>query len=163
MLGSSILSVFARSPLKPMQQHMGVVFKCINYLPEFFEYVFNNEWDKAEKIHLKIMQSESTADDIKRKIRLNLPSSLFLPVSRSDLLALLTSQDKIASKAKHISSLIFSRKMLIPDILREDLLSLLLSSINAAKIASDAINSLDNLVAAGFKGQEVSRVESFFT
>ncbi len=159
MLGSSILNVFARSPLKPMQQHMQVILKCVKNLPDFFAAVFAQDWDKALEYHNDIMETEAAADEIKKEIRLNLPNNLFLPVSRSDLLALLTAQDRIASKAKHIASLLLNRKMIIPDILLEDLIFLLDSSIYAASIAAEAIDGLDILVTAGFKGQEVVIIE----
>ena len=159
MLSSSILKIFAHSPIKPMQQHMEKVFGCVNELKPFFENVIKQNWDKAKKNHKQIMQLEEEADNLKREIRLHMPNSLFLPVARADLLELLTQQDKIANKAKHISGLVYGRNMVIFPVIENNFKSFLQRGIDAIALANKAINELDDLVEAGFKGREVKIVE----
>ena len=52
---------------------------------------------------------------MKRDIRLHLPKSIFLQVSRSDILELLAAQDRVANKAKDIAGLTLGRKMVFPE------------------------------------------------
>jgi len=84
---------------------------------------------------------------------------LFLPVSRTDLLELLSAQDKIANKAEDIAGLIISRKMVLPESLISPFMPFLHRCIDASKQACKAINELDELLETGFRGSEVKIVE----
>ena len=97
---NSILGVFAKSPIKPLQEHIDTVHACASLLVPFFHATTKGDWDEALKLRKRISMSEREADVQKRDIRLNLPGGLFMPVERTDLLELLTQQDKIANKAK---------------------------------------------------------------
>src|SRR3990167_6425583 len=105
----SIYNMFGPSPIKPIEQHMHKAYLCAKQLFPFFEAILKQDWDAAEIIRQKIMGMEKEADRIKRDLRLHLPVGLFLPVSRTDLLELLTTQDRIANKTEDIAGLIISR------------------------------------------------------
>lgn len=154
-----IIDLFAASPMKPMQTHMQKVQEGVNLLPAFFEAVFSRNWDEMLKLQMAIKGIENEADDLKKDLRLNLPSGLFMPVSRIDLLRLLTAQDKIVNRAKDIAGLITGRKMNFPEQMREDLVAYLKRSIDAAGQADVAIRQLDELLESGFKGKEVVIVQ----
>lgn len=156
---SGIFDMFGPSPIKPIEQHMRKVFNCAKQLYPFFEAVNDSNWQLAEELKNKIVEYEKEADRVKRDLRLHLPTGLFLPVARTDLLELLNAQDKIANKAEDIASLIMSRKMQLPDLIRDDFMALLMRSIEAAKQACQAINELDELLETGFRGNEVKLVE----
>jgi len=158
-----IIDLFATSPMKPMQTHMQKVQDGVGMLPTFFEAVFAQNWDEMLKLQLRIKGIENEADDLKKELRLNLPSGLFMPVSRIDLLRLLTAQDKIVNKAKDIAGLVTGRKMRFPSVLRDDLMAYLTRSIDAAKQAHVAIRQLDELLESGFKGREVTIVQKMIT
>jgi predicted phosphate transport protein (TIGR00153 family) len=158
MKGANFFNIFASSPIKPIQAHMDKVVSCVELLPDFIACTARQEWQTAEGIHHRILSLESAADDLKREIRLHLPSSMFMPVNRIDLLELLTMQDKIASKAKHIASLVLGRKMTLPAVIVEDYDKFLARAIKAVTKAKKAIHELDELVDTGFRGPEVLRV-----
>lgn len=103
--------LFGSSPIKPLQQHMASVQECVAQLLPYINAVLAGDWDAAASEQAKISQMEREADKLKRELRLNLPNSLFMPVSRRDLLEVLTMQDKIANKARSIAGLILGRKM----------------------------------------------------
>jgi len=106
--------LFGSSPVKPLQQHMASVQRCIAQLLPYIDAVLDKDWETAASEQANIAQMERDADILKRELRLNLPNSLFMPVSRRDLLEVLTMQDKIANKARNIAGLILGRKMEIP-------------------------------------------------
>lgn len=159
MIPTSILKLFGRSPISPLQKHMAEVHECTETLQEFFVAVFEGDWDKAETVQAKIASLEKKADAIKRDIRLNIPKSIFLPVSRSDLLDLLTAQDRVANKAKDIAGIILGRKMQFPLDLQPQIMNFLERSLAASTQANKAISELDELLEAGFRGSEVAIVE----
>ena len=153
------LNMFGRSPIRPLQQHMDKVHAAAKALLPFFHDVLAQNWEQAEKTQLEIMDLEHQADDIKRDLRVHLPKSLFLPVSRSDLLELLSTQDDIANRAKDVAGLVLGRKMVIPLEIADTYLALLKRSIDATGLARKAINELDELLESGFRGNEIKVVE----
>ena len=158
MARNSILGIFAKSPIKPIEQHIRIVHKCSRQLVPFFAAATEEDWSKAGKIRNKISKLEREADDLKRQIRLELPGGLFMPVDRADLLELLTQQDKIANRAKDIAGRIFGRKLTIPTELQAQFIAYVARSVDAAEKAADAINELDDLLETGFRGREVDLV-----
>ncbi len=158
MMGN-LFNMFGPSPIKPIEQHMYQVYQCAKLLLPFFHAVWERKWDEALDLHANISKLEKEADLIKRDLRLHLPTGLFLPVGRTDVLELLSVQDRIANKAQDISGLIVSRRMHIPEALSTLLIPFLQCSLNAAKQACKAINELDQLLESGFRGSEVTVVE----
>lgn len=156
---STLFNMFGPSPIRPIEQHMRVVDHCAKQLRNFFEAVLKKDWPAAEECNKKISNLEREADKIKRDLRLHLPTGLFLPVSRIDLLELLSAQDRIANKAQDISGLIISRKMTIPVSLIPFFTPFLERCLDASNQARKAINELDELLETGFQGNEVKIVE----
>lgn len=158
---NSFLGVFAKSPIKPMIEHMDEVYRCAYALKDFFKAVYSQDWKSVEAARALIVQHESHADDLKRKIRLNLPSGLFMPVERADLLELVSQQDRIANKAKDISGLIMGRELTIPESLVPDFDAYLNRCLDAAAKACETIGGFDDLLETGFKGRERELVDDF--
>lgn len=159
MIKNPLMELFGRSPIRPIQEHMQVSTSAAEALVEFFTASKEDSWDKAEASYNNISKIESQADELKTQLRLHLPKSLFLPVPRTDLLELLTMQDRIANIAKDISGLMLGRKMHFPDALQEQLLEFVNTSIATALQALKAIQELDELLESGFSGRELDVVE----
>lgn len=155
----SIFNMFGPSPIKPIEQHMSTVNRCAQVLLPFFEAVLSGNWEQAEHCMHQISDEETKADTLKKELRLHLPKGLFLPVSRTDLLELLSCQDQIANIAEDIAGLIISRQMSIPEKLAPNFMPFLQQSIAASNQACKAINELDELLESGFRGREVNIVE----
>lgn len=162
-LQTGILSMFARSPMRPLQKHMEKVYSCAQTLLPFFEAALAGDWEKGRAIRQTLSQYEHDADELKMELRLNLPRSLFLPVPRGDILSLLSKQDKIANIAKDISGIMLGRTMQIPDTLRDAFLHYLRRSLDAVSQANTAISELDELLESGFRGKEVELVTNMIT
>lgn len=157
---TNIFNLFGPSPIKPLEQHMRKVYHCARQLIPFFEAVLKRAWEEAAAIKRKIDELEKEADGIKRELRLHLPTGLFLPVARSDLLELLNVQDKIANCAQDIAGLTLSRKMVPPVELHSLFMPFLHHCLDAAHQACQAINELDELLESGFRGNELKIVEN---
>jgi len=160
---SYIFSMFGTSPIRPMQKHMAEVQACANELIPFFEAALAGDWDKAAEAQAIISKQEGAADELKRELRLNLPSGLMMAMSRRDLLETLTMQDRIANKAKDIAGLMLGRKMTFPAEIAPLMLDFVKRCVDASSQAQTAINELDELVETGFRGREVELVEAMIT
>ena len=160
MAQSSYFSrIFGNSPVSPLQKHIGKVVLCVEQLIPYFDCVMKNDWGKAEKIQNNLAELENDADEIKNLLRMRLPSSLFMPMDRRDVLDVLQLQDKIANKAKDIAGLVLGRKMSLPESICNTYIEFLNRCVDATRQTQNAINELDELVAAGFRGNEVTRVK----
>ncbi|MDF1821025.1 MAG: TIGR00153 family protein [Alcanivoracaceae bacterium] len=159
-LGSSIAGLFGRSPIKPLQAHYGKVHECTARLADFFRAVTAGDWDQATALQQDIARLENEADELKKEFRLNLPKSLFLPMPRTDLLDMVSMQDRVANRAKDIAGLMLGRKMSIPPSMAADMADYLDITIAASAQTNTAINELDELVETGFGGREVKLIET---
>ena len=151
--------IFGNSPVSPLQKHIEKVVLCVEELIPYFDAVIKNDWGKAEKIQNNLATLENDADEIKNLLRMQLPSSLFMPMDRRDVLDVLQLQDKIANKAKDIAGLVLGRKMSLPESICNTYIEFLNRCVDATRQTQNAINELDELVAAGFRGNEVTRVK----
>jgi uncharacterized protein len=153
-----ISRLFGKSPVRPIQEHFDQATACAMALEPFFEAVIAGDWDKARDARERIIELEHAADDLKRDLRLALPSSLMMPVNRSDILDLLSMQDAIANQAKDISGLVTGRRMQIPAAMGEPYLEFLRRCLRAVIQAQKSVNELDELFESGFRGKEVDLV-----
>jgi predicted phosphate transport protein (TIGR00153 family) len=159
MRQTAILDMFARSPIRPLQQHMQKAHACVELLLPFYNAVQAGDWDKAITIRAEINDLEHAADDLKKEMRLHLPKGLFLPVPRADLLDILSQQELMANTCKDIAGIILGRKMHFPDSMVEGFTKFLQRSLDAAGQAKKAISELDELLETGFRGKEATVVE----
>lgn len=155
--------LFGRSPFGPMQDHMSKSFNCAEQLIPFFQAVLAEDWEQAEKLQQRIAVLENEADDMKTAIRTNMPDSLFMPVPRSDLLELLTVQDKIANKTKDIAGIMLGRRMKIPAALADAMVAYVDKAVKAAEHASRALHEIDELIETGFGRHESELVKKMIS
>lgn len=157
---NSFVSLFGRSPIGPMQQHMAKAHECAANLVPLFEAVTAEDWQRVEQIQQQMASLENEADKLKKNVRQHLPKSLFLPVPRSDLLDLLSVQDKVANRAKDIAGLMLGRCMTVPPAIQPLMLAFVARTVDASAQALKALNELDELLETGFSGREASLVEA---
>lgn len=157
-VSSPLSQLFGRSPVKPMQEHISKAHDCTKALIPFFEAALANDYKSAEQIRSDIIRLESEADDLKKDIRAHLPNSLFMPVPRTDLLELVSMQDRIANKAKDISGIMLGREMIVPKEVQPLMMKYLKAAINTSKRAKKAMSELDELYETGFGSKEVEIV-----
>ncbi len=158
-LSNSISNIFGVSPIKPIQNHMAEVINCVSKLEDFLNATFDDDWVTAAEVFDQISADEQTADKLKKQFRMHMPKSLFMPVSRGDLLSIITQQDNIANLTKDICGIILGRQMAIPKALHADFIGFVGSSTVTCEKAHGAINELDELLEAGFAGAEVKFVQ----
>ncbi|WP_261816617.1 TIGR00153 family protein [Vibrio gallicus] len=157
---NTIMGLFAKSPIKPLQQHVAKVQECCSLLPQFFDAANNGEWDKATDYQQQISSLEKDADALKRQIRLHLPSGLFMAMDRRDLLDVLTQQDRVANLAKDICGRVIGRQLLVPHSMYPDFVTYVNRCLDAVGQMYSVINGLEELLETGFKGREVTLIAS---
>jgi len=162
-MANPILSLFGHSPIKPLQNHMQTVLQCVELLVPLFQAIAKEDWDKVESTYNLIADFEGKADDQKQDIRLHLPKSLFMPINRSDLIQLLSKQDKICNTAKDIAGIMLGRKQVVPKKIATDMTAYVKSAVAVAVEAKVVIDELDELIGSGFGGREIDRINRCIT
>lgn len=126
----------------------------------FFEAARDRDEERLVSIKNEIFRLEHEADIVKSKLRSRLPRTLFLPVDRSDILALLSAQDGIADKVQDIAGLVVLRNMKIPDFLVQPLFPYIARNLDAVNLCVTIINELDELLEIGFRGRGAKQVRA---
>ena len=150
----NISGLFGKSPISPLQQHMKQVHSCIKEFGVFANAANSEDWEKAKLAKLSIGKKEQKADVLKKKLRMNLPSTFMMPFSRRDLLDVLLIQDSIANITKDLAGLMMSRKMVFPKEFADDFLELAKLCIKTSAAALVAINELDELLETAFSSRQ---------
>jgi hypothetical protein len=150
----NITSLFGKSPISPLQQHMKQVHSCIKEFGVFAKAANVMDWEKAQLAQASISKKENKADALKKKLRMNLPSTFMMPFSRRDLLDVLLIQDSIANITKDLAGLMMSRHMVFPKEFADDFIELSKLCIKTSEAALVAINELDELLETAFSSRE---------
>lgn len=158
MSGSYFSAIFGKSPVKPLQEHMDKVVSCVSELVPFTVAVLARDEEAMEKHYHNIVTMENEADDLKKELRLRLPSSLFMPIDRRDILEVLTMQDMVAGSARDVGGLIYGRNMRIPKTMGKGYKKLIKRCVDSCTQAHVAISELDELIETGFGKVERKRV-----
>ncbi len=153
-----LAGLLRKSPFKPIQEHMRIVFSCVIVLPDLFDALYGKDQQKVIEIADQIGKLETEADMVKSTYRRSMPKTLLLPVDRKDLLSLLHEQDTIADGVEKISQLLVNRDMIVPDAIKGGLDDLLEGTMEITAQAKAMIEELDELVHVGFSGRENDKV-----
>lgn len=160
MVKSPLAGLFGRSPFAPMQEHMAAVADCAGCTLPLFEALIAGDQAKVESVKTEIFDLERHADDLKNRLRLQLPRTLLMPVDRRDLLEMLHSQDSIADTAQDIAGILLLKQLAVPDTFQPLVIDYVRRSIDAVRQSEAIVGELDELLELGFGGREADRVES---
>ncbi len=154
----AFLDLFAKSPFKPLQEHMHMVLECARQVPPLVEALCEDDVERVRSLERRIDELEGQADALKNDLRAHLPRRLLLPVDRRDLLEILDFQDSIADTAQDVSGLLVERNMSVPESMKSILIELSHEVLRACEKVATVIDELDELIETGFRGREADYV-----
>lgn len=152
--------IFGGSPIAGIKSHMETVQACAALLVPLFEALVADDRERVASVQEEIAALESEADELKSKLRRSLPETLFMPVSRADLLNLISIQDHIANLAQDIAGVIKGRRMRLPESTKPLFTQFVQRAVDACNQANESVDELSELFESGFRGQEVKIMES---
>ena len=154
----NISSMFAKSPFKPMRDHMDKVIESIAPLKEFFKALNEKNFSKVEEIQQQISEAEEEADQIKNEVRNHLPRSIFMPINRRDLLEMLDMQDTIADVAQDIANLLNLRRMSLPEELCKEVVQFVEKAQSVCYMAQELSQEFEDVLESGFGRHEIKKL-----
>jgi hypothetical protein len=150
-----LANLFARSPFGPLQEHQHKVEECAEMAPVLIEAALQTDHDRVRELAKRISQLEAEADAVKNQVRDRLPRTLFMPVSRGDLLNVLAAQDAIADATEDLGVLLTMRRMeRLPDEVADLLRKLVAASLGVVRQSTEVVDHMGVLVHASFSGPE---------
>jgi predicted phosphate transport protein (TIGR00153 family) len=138
---------------------MTLVDECVSKLVDLFENMASGDTDAVEAVYHEIAELEQKADDKKHELREQLPTGLFMPIERQDLLDSLRVQDLLANRSRDIAGIVVGRKLKFPDQASERAIELVRATVATSHQALKVVNELDELIETGFRGHAVRVVE----
>jgi len=163
MPGNYLSGIFGSSPVRPLQKHMEQIVICVRELVPYIDAVLAGDNKARDAHHKKIVKKEHKADRLKKDLRLHLPSSLFMPIDRRDVLEVLTMQDRVAGAVRDVAGIIVGRNIQIPEQMADTFRELVVTCVKSVEEANDAICELDELIETGFGDNERERVGMLLT
>ena len=154
----NIASIFAKSPFKPIRDHMDKVVESVIPLNDFFEALFQEDFSKVEKIQQQVIKAEKEADLIKKEIRNHLPRNILMPINRRDFLEMLDMQDSIADVAQDIVVLLNIRRMSLTKELGQDVINFVKKSQDVCYLARGLNQEFEDVIESGFGRLEIKKL-----
>lgn len=151
--------ILGRSPVGPIEKHIDEVNNAAVALQSMSIAAQEARWDDALQSREAIEKINDAANEIRRDLRLSLPSTFLMPVAREDLLELLDGQDKILRRINDVAGLIIGRKIQLPAPLAQTFQELIKRTVDAVAQTRQSVKELDELFEAGFRGREVEIVQ----
>ena len=155
----SILSMFSKSPFKPLGSHMDKVRACVDQIDPLFKALSGEDYDEVGKISELIVKLEHQADIIKDDIRTHMRQTVFLPVDKKDFMQLLSAQDDIADAVEDLAVLLRIKNLKVPEKVEASLDELVDHVIKTACAGCDLILEREALLESSFGGAEAEKVE----
>jgi|Deesub1362B_J571_1020462.scaffolds.fasta_scaffold09563_2 hypothetical protein len=154
-----IAKLFGKSPFAPLQAHMEKVKESCEVVNEITRILVEDDKSRLDELIQAVSLKEHEADEVKNDIRLHLPKTTFLPVSRADILDILSIQDAIADTAEDVGVLLSMKRIHIPKELVEDFEAFQIKVRATFDRAFDVIKELNELFEVTFGGPEAKKVE----
>jgi len=155
--------VFGASPFGPLLDHAQKVHECVKLICPLMETLIKGKFEKVRRIQDQISKLEYEADQIKHKIRENLPRRYFLPVSREDLDNYLHQQDHIADAVEDFAVILIIRRTKIHPDLQDEFIEFASHVCSVADRLMNAAQEMQNLAETSFGGAEARKVLGLIT
>ncbi|UCG39019.1 MAG: TIGR00153 family protein [bacterium] len=159
----TIFDLFAKSPFGPLQDHMAKVMDCVRQVPGLFRALEEGDEEKLKTLSEMVERAEFDADEIKNQIRSDLPSTIFTPVDRTDLLDILRFQDRISDAAEDVAVVLNMKSLPFPEEIRALFWNFMDQVMVTVEQYARINGELDELMEASYVGAEAGKVMEMIT
>lgn len=154
-------NLFATSPFELLIEHQRKVLQCVKRVPEAIEAALEGDCDRTKQCAKNLSNLEGEADQVKARARDGLPNSILMPVSRADVLRVLSSQDSTADAAEDVGVLLSMRSLSRPpDSVVELLRQHVRAALTVVERATEVVETLDEVTQTSFSGAKAREMLS---
>jgi len=144
--------VLREPPFSAVVQHMEIIVQTVERVPPLFVALCNGDDERVAQLCREITDLEEAADQLKNAVRDHLPQAIKLPVSRRDLLTVVSAQDTISDNALKIVWLLEVRRFTVPDQIADLLLTMADMVLEAVRQGRLLCGEVQVLAEARFRG-----------
>jgi hypothetical protein len=156
----SIMHLFAKSPFKPLTEHADKVKVTVEKMDVAVKaYVEGAEPAQIKAMYLEISKLEHEADTVKDNIRMQLPSTILMPVDRTDILSFLKQEDDVANSAEMVAEMLTIRPIKLPPLVKEQILKLEDAVVTTVNEHVSAVEKIVDLLDSSFSSKRVHEVQ----
>jgi hypothetical protein len=102
------------TPFEMLMGHFDRVLKAVDKMAEMIDLYLKGDFGSAGEASVIVSRLEHEADEIKTHMRRTLPRLIFTPISRQDMLDLLTENERIADTAQDVAQVLDLRRTKVP-------------------------------------------------
>ncbi len=159
MTTNPLTKLFVKAPFEPIVTHAETTKVAVKKLNEAFILFFKKEYPKMEELCKEVIELETEADTVKAEVRENLPSGIFMPVNREDILDLINHQDKVADQAENLAQwLLIEEKESIPSEMVEHMEKIMKTNVKIVKAYANAVREFQDVIDTVFMKKEITDV-----
>ncbi len=147
---SSLEDALFESPFDGLSKHSNIIKKAIGEFKKGIHYYTEGEFEKSEECFEKVSKLEHKADQIKIEIRENLPSFIFMPITREDFLNLLREADAILDHAEDVGVLLPMREEEVPEFVCDDFKAFSKKIFDSVKKFEELMDTFSDLLESSF-------------
>lgn len=141
---------FFESPFDGLRKHSLIIKKAIKELKVGVHDYIDGDFEKAEEHFDKVSKLEHKADKVKIHIRENLPSFIFMPITRDDFMSLLRESDSILDHAEDVGVLLPMREEPVPDFISDELKEFLAKVFETVEDFEELMDNFSELLESSF-------------
>ncbi len=147
-----LANLLAKSPFPRIVEQMAAASACAEMVPALVTALLAGDEAGVVRLAKETSILEGAADEVKNRVRTEMPLRIFLPVDRRDVLRLVSVIDRIADSAEDVGVLLTLRHLEVPEGLAAPLGSFTEAVMDTVATASRLVEQLDGLVRASFGG-----------
>jgi predicted phosphate transport protein (TIGR00153 family) len=155
----SIMNLFAKSPFKPLTEHAEKVKLTVANGRSREGVHGRRRPGKIKAMYLEISDLEHQADTVKNNIRMQLPSTLLMPVDRTDILSFLKQEDDVANSAEMVAEMLTIRPIKLPPPVKEQILKLEDAVLTTVNEHVEAVEKIVDLLDSSFSSKRVKEIQ----
>ncbi|MBA1238686.1 MULTISPECIES: DUF47 family protein [Stutzerimonas stutzeri subgroup] len=160
MTNHALCGLVARSPFKQQRYHFAQLHSAVKLLIPLLRNALDEDWVAVQKAERQIRDLSQEGERIARDICLHLPTTLFMPIPRGDIIDLLHVQSELGKCSSEAARLVSLRQMAIPMALQDELRVHLLRAVDAITHVMAIMEKLDELLESRFRGREAVLVQT---
>lgn len=147
-----LANLLGKSPLPRVNELMAAVRAAADKVPMITDLLIEGDQAGVERVAKETSILEGEADEVKNRVRGEMPLRLFLPVDRRDLLRLVSEIDAVADCAEDVGVLLTMRPLTVPVGMHEVLRHYVGHVMETVRAAERLVADLDDLARASFSG-----------
>ena len=126
-------------PYRLLVEHVYTVKKCVNNLKSLGEVYSKGDFKTAKELAKKMSELEDEADNIRKEAVSKIPKSIFMPISKHNILLLLRGLDKMAHNIEYGTTLLIARDSPMSDTMAKKFLNHLNFVVGSVEALDEAV------------------------